>query len=35
VLHPWFGSLVGGDALQVGLSTGRLQYRLLGWRRDG
>lgn len=26
---PWFQSLVGGDALQVGLATGKLQHRWL------
>lgn len=31
---PWLASLVGGDALQVGLSTGRIHHRMLVYRRQ-
>ena len=31
---PFFGNMIGGDALQRGLRRGDFSYRMLVWRRE-
>jgi hypothetical protein len=33
--RPFFGNIIGGGALQVGLREGFIRYQLLVLRRDG